>query len=78
MTQMENHPKKPNEPKTWHSRPRLWSIIPARRDVLTITIFYKTKPIGHNNHEKTKRTQNVAQSPSAVVIHPGPKGRPNF
>jgi hypothetical protein len=30
-----------------------------------------------NHPRKTKRTQNVAQSPSAVVNYPGPKGRPH-
>jgi hypothetical protein len=40
--------------------------------------FTKRTQMESRNYEKTKRTQNVAQPPSAVVIYSGPKGRPHF
>ncbi len=44
-TNLENR-KLQNEPKTWHSRPRLWSFTPARRDVhILAPSKNKTKPI---------------------------------
>jgi hypothetical protein len=45
----------------------------------SLWFILQNKPkLGRHNHENTKQTQTVAQSPSAVVIHPGPKGRPNL
>jgi len=45
----KNEPNLRNEPKMWHSRPRLWSFSSSRRDIQTFAIsllpFCQNKPI---------------------------------
>jgi hypothetical protein len=59
-TQKHGIPKKRTqfEPKTWHSRPRLWSFTPARRDVLILAPGFWLL-------QKTKRTQRRSPVPTA-------------